>query len=72
MTALLTQILARQAGFDTENLEVYHNEENITPKVQLLAELVAHWCLEKNSRYLFAHQASREIVVDFELTKTPQ
>jgi hypothetical protein len=64
----LSLILAKQAGFHIdEHQNILINGTWCTLEVKLLAELVAGWCLEKNRRYLFAHQASQQILKDFNL-----
>jgi hypothetical protein len=72
----LTEILAKQAGFNIdEHKNISLGDAWCTLEVKLLAQLVAAWCLEKNRRYLFAHQASQEIARDFALepnTNSPQ
>ena len=66
----LSEILTKQAGFHIdEHGNVTLGETWCTLEVQLLIQLVASWCLEKNRRYLFAHQASNEIKKDFELNE---
>ena len=64
----LSEILTKQAGFAIdEQGNVTLEDTWCTLEVQLLIQLVASWCLEKNKRYLFSHQASQEIVKDFEI-----
>jgi hypothetical protein len=64
----LSLILAKQAGFHIDEHEnITLGDTWCTLETKLLTELVASWCLEKNRRYLFAHQASREICRDFGL-----
>lgn len=69
----LSKILAKQAGFNIdEHGNVHKGEQWCTLEVQLLIQLVAGWCLEKNRRYLFSHQATKEIIKDFEIETDPQ
>lgn len=64
----LSEILTKQAGFHIdEHGNVTLRDEWCTLEVQLLIQLVAAWCLEKNRRFLFSHQASKEIIKDFEI-----
>jgi hypothetical protein len=64
----LSEILTKQAGFQLdEHGNVTLGDTWCTLEVQLLIQLVAAWCLEKNRRYLFAYQASNEIIKDFEI-----
>ena len=64
----LSQILTKQAGFHIdEHTNVTLNEQWCTLETQLLIKLVVGWCLEKNRRYLFSHQATKEILKDFEI-----
>jgi len=64
----LSEILTKQAGFHIdEHGNVTLGDTWCTLEVQLLIQLVASWCLEKNRRYLFAYQASQEIIKDFEI-----
>jgi hypothetical protein len=66
----LSEILTKQAGFAIDpHGNVTLRDEWCTLEVQLLIQLVASWCLEKNRRYLFAHQATNEILKDFELNE---
>lgn len=69
----LSKILAKQAGFEIdEHDNITLGDTWCTLEVQLLIQLVAGWCLEKNRRYLFSHQASREIIKDFEIETDPK
>jgi hypothetical protein len=69
----LSVILARQAGFKVdEHQNVTLNDQWCTLETKLLIQLVAGWCLEKNRRFLFAHQASREIAKDFGYQQDPK
>jgi len=62
----LSLILARQAGFKIDDMgNVSLNDEWCTIEVELLIQLVAGWCLEKNRRHLFSYQATKEILNDF-------
>lgn len=64
----LSKILVKQAGFNIDEHEnVTLGDTWATLETQLLIQLVVGWCLEKNRRYLFSHQASKEIQKDFEL-----
>ena len=64
----LSQILVKQAGFEIDPLgNVTLDKQWCTLEIQLLIQLVVVWCLEKNRRYLFAHQATNEILKDFEI-----
>lgn len=64
----LSVILAKQAGFKLdEHGNVSIGDTWCTLETKLLIHLVAAWCLEKNRRYLFAHQATREILKDFKM-----
>ena len=66
----LSEILTKQAGFQIDpHGNVTLGDTWCTLEVQLLIQLVASWCLEKNRRYLFAYQASQEILKDFELNE---
>lgn len=63
----LTRILAKQAGFEVDqdqNVEI--NGQWINLELDLFCELVVQWCLEKNRRFLFSHQASQQIRKDFD------
>jgi hypothetical protein len=69
----LSNILTKQAGFHIdEHSNVTLREEWCTLETQLLIQLVVGWCLEKNRRYLFSHQASNEIKKDFEIEPDPK
>ena len=69
----LSEILTKQAGFHIDQHgNVTLGDTWCTLEVQLLIQLVAGWCLEKNRRYLFSHQSSREICKDFEIESDPQ
>jgi len=69
----LSQILVKQAGFKIDpHGNVTLDEQWCTLEIQLLIQLVVVWCLEKNRRYLFAHQATNEIIKDFEIELDPK
>jgi hypothetical protein len=68
----LSQILAKQAGFEIDQGQVTLHTIACTQQVELLIQLVAGWCLEKNKRFLFAHQATQQIAKDFEWLELPQ
>ena len=66
----LSNILAKQSGFTIdEHGNVTLGVTWCTLEVQLLIQLVSGWCLEKNRRFLFSHQATREIIKDFQLNE---
>jgi hypothetical protein len=69
----LSLILAKQAGFQVDALNnVMLGDTWCTIEIELLIQLVAGWCLEKNRRFLFAHQATREILKDFGYNQDPK
>ena len=64
----LSEILVKQAGFKLDSDgNVCIGDTWCTQQTKLLIHLVVAWCLEKNRRYLFSHQATRQIVQDFKL-----
>jgi hypothetical protein len=64
----LSEILVKQAGFKLDaDGNVVVGDAWCTLETKLLIQLVVAWCLEKNRRYLFSHQASQQIVKDFKL-----
>jgi hypothetical protein len=69
----LSLILARQAGFQIDELgTVMLGDTTCTIEVELLIQLVAGWCLEKNRRFLFSHQATHDILKDFGYNQDPK
>jgi len=69
----LSLILAKQAGFQVDALNnVMLGDTWCTIEIELLIQLVAGWCLEKNRRFLFAHQATNEILKDFGYNQDPK
>ena len=62
----LSKILIKQAGFTiNEQGEILAGTTPCNLEAVLLIQLTVGWCLEKNRRYLFSHQASKEIKKDF-------
>lgn len=61
----LSKILIKQAGFTIEGDKILAGNTACNLETVLLVQLVVGWCLEKNRRYLFSHQASQEIKKDF-------
>lgn len=69
----LSKILAKQAGFDiTEDGTVLVDGNPCTLEVALLIQLTVGWCLEKNRRFLFSHQATHQLKKDFEIETDPE
>lgn len=67
-TTPLQRKLYEQSGFQVDhdgNVEVGGQWINI--ELELLTKLVASWCISKNRNQLFSHQASKQILEDFQL-----
>ena len=69
----LSKILIKQAGFTiTEQGEILAGSTACNLEAVLLIQLTVAWCLEKNRRYLFSHQATKEIQKDFNVPTDPK
>lgn len=69
----LSKILIKQAGFTiTETGEILAGSTVCNLETVLLVQLVAAWCLEKNRRFLFSYQATKEILKDFDMPDPKQ
>ena len=68
----LSKILIKQAGFEIKGDQILAGDTPCNLQAVLLIQLTVGWCLEKNKRYLFSHQASNEIKKDFQIDTDPK